>query len=393
VLTNNHVVEGATRIEVKLANMRDGEPLLEAKLIGSDVLTDTALLKIEDVPAEGFTHAKFGDSTQIAPGDWVMAIGNPFTLSNTVTVGVVSAVGRTSAALQPVPGRDLEMIQTDAAINRGNSGGPLLNLRGEVIGINTAIFSNNNGGGNVGVGFAVPINLVKEVLPGLKSGKVVRSRIDVRLSTTRLTREDMADMGLPATGGAVVFSVGENGPADRAGVRPGDVIIEFNGKPVTDNAQLTGIVTRTAPNTTVPMKVVRNGKTLTLNVTVEELNLDEEQGLVARNEQRNQQREAQASGFGLTLEPLSGEMLRDLRLPNNTTGGAVVAQVNPSGPAAQAGLAVNDVILSVNGTAVRNLDEVSAALGRVETGRLARIGVWRVDQEGGYQAVVTVRKR
>ena len=164
VLTNHHVVDGATRIEVRLASMRDGDRLLPAKLVGSDQLTDTALIQITDLPAEGLPQATLGDSGQIAPGDWVMAIGNPFALSNTVTVGIVSAVGRTAPQLRPVQGRDLEMIQTDAAINRGNSGGPLLNLRGEVVGINTAIFS-DNGGGNVGVGFAVPINLVKEVLP------------------------------------------------------------------------------------------------------------------------------------------------------------------------------------------------------------------------------------
>jgi serine protease Do len=257
VLTNNHVVDGATRIEVQLAGMRTGEPLLEAKLIGKDELTDTALLQITELPSEALPVARFGDSAQLAPGDWVMAIGNPFRLTNTVTVGVVSAVGRTSPELQPVPGRDLEMVQTDAAINRGNSGGPLLNLRGEVIGINTAIFSDNGGGGNVGVGFAVPINTVKEILPQLHKGKVVRSRIAVSLDGRPLTREDIQDLGLPRTGGAVVSIIEAEGPAAKAGMRVGDVIVEYNGQPVTDNSQLTGMVTRTAPNTTVPVKIVR----------------------------------------------------------------------------------------------------------------------------------------
>jgi serine protease Do len=390
VLTNNHVIEGATKIEVKLANMRDGEPLLEAKLIGSDVLTDTALLQIIDTPTEGFTQAKFGDSAQIAPGDWVMAIGNPFTLSNTVTVGVVSAVGRTSAALQPVPGRDLEMIQTDAAINRGNSGGPLLNLRGEVVGINTAIFSGGNGG-NVGVGFAVPINLVKEVLPSLKKGKVIRGRLGVLLIPTPLTRDDLRDLGLPASGGSVIRSVTADGPAEKGGLRAGDVIVEYNGKTVTSNAELTGMVTRTAPGTRVPVKIVRDRKTMTLNVTIEELNLAEEQG--QGQNPREQRQESQEEGFGMTIEPANRDLLRELRLPSSVTAGVVVAEVNPTGPAGRAGLAPNDVILTINGTAVRSVDQASAALNAIPSGRIARLIIWRVDGNRAGEALVQIRKR
>ncbi|MCR4373841.1 MAG: trypsin-like peptidase domain-containing protein, partial [Acidobacteria bacterium] len=175
ILTNNHVVEDATGIEVFLFGMDENEPGLPAKVVGKDKLTDSALIQITELPKAPLSEAKFGDSQQIQPGDWVMAIGNPFGFSNTVTVGVVSAVGRTDPQLRPVDGRDLEMIQTDAAINRGNSGGPLLNVRGEVVGINTAIVSDQ--GGNIGIGFAVPIHLVKEILPGLRTGKVVRGRI------------------------------------------------------------------------------------------------------------------------------------------------------------------------------------------------------------------------
>ena len=394
VLTNNHVVENATRIDVKLAAMRDGEPLLPAKLVGRDVLTDTALLQITDLPSEGLPQARLGDSTQMGPGDWVMAIGNPFALSNTVTVGIVSAVGRTSAQLQPVPGRDLEMIQTDAAINRGNSGGPLLNVRGEVIGINTAIFSDDANGGNVGVGFAVPINTVKEILPQLQKGKVVRSRIAVLLQGNPLTREDIEDLDLPRTGGAVVSSVEPGGPADKAGLKAEDVIVEFNGKTVTSNGQLTGMVTRTAPGTTVPLKIVRNKRTLTLNVTTEELDLDAEQNQSAGRRPRETRQEAQESGFGLTLEPISREMLRELRLPTGTTAGAVVVEVNPVGPAAQGGLLVNDVILRVNGTAVRSVDEAVEQLQAVPAGRSARLLVWRVNQNGeGRETLVSVRKQ
>jgi len=399
VLTNHHVVDGATKIDVRLANMRDGDPLLPAKLIGSDQLTDTALIQITDLPAEGLAQATLGDSGQIAAGDWVMAIGNPFALSNTVTVGIVSAVSRTAPQLRPVQGRDLEMIQTDAAINRGNSGGPLLNLRGEVVGINTAIFSDNGGGGNVGVGFAVPINLVKEVLPGLRSGKVVRSRIAVNLSR-RLTTEDIEELGLPKTGGVQISEIERGGPADKAGLRVSDVIVEYNGKTVTDNSQLIGLVTRTAPNTTVPLKVVRDKKTINLNVTVIELDIEAEQQAQLGPGFQDRQRPrtpTQETGLGMTIEPVSQEMQRESQMPPNVAGGAVVTDLNPIGPAAEGGLTVGDIIVRVNGTAVRTIDQTSEALGAIASGRSARLVIWRVERtrngDVGREILVTVRKR
>ena len=208
--------------------MGELEPGLPAKLVGRDELTDTALIQLTELPVPPLVASKFGDSDQMAPGDWVMAIGNPFQLSNTVTVGVVSAVGRrhavsSSAAVE-------QMIQTDAAINRGNSGGPLLNLRGEVIGINTMIVS-DQGGGNVGVGFAVPINTVRDLLPQLREGKVVRGRIGVQVDRRPITAQDAEDLGLPSTSGAEVTQL-TDGPAKAAGVRVGDVIVEYNGRPV-----------------------------------------------------------------------------------------------------------------------------------------------------------------
>jgi serine protease Do len=183
ILTNNHVVENAKSIEVLLAGVDDESERLSAKVIGRDPLSDTALLQLTELPDEPLQPAKFGDSEQMAPGDWVMAIGNPFGLANTVTVGVVSAVGRPNMVGN---GRWQDFIQTDAAINRGNSGGPLLNLRGEVIGINTMIFSTNAmQGGNVGVGFAIPVNTVRDLLPQLHKGKVTRGRIGVGLEPRR----------------------------------------------------------------------------------------------------------------------------------------------------------------------------------------------------------------
>ena len=185
ILTNNHVVENADEITVMLSDAKyEDEDGLQAKVIGRDRLTDSALIQLTETPKQPLPEVKFGDSKQLAPGDWVMAIGNPFQFSNTVTVGVVSAVGRVSPELNPITGRDLEYIQTDAAINKGNSGGPLLNIRGEVIGVNTAIIISPGGEGNIGIGFAVPIDTVRDVLPQLRSGHVVRGRIGVRLRGT-----------------------------------------------------------------------------------------------------------------------------------------------------------------------------------------------------------------
>ncbi len=238
ILTNNHVVEDATSIEVFLYNMGGSESGLKAKVIGRDKLTDSALLQIVEMPTAPLSEAKFGDSAQIQPGDWVMAIGNPFGFTNTVTVGVVSAVGRTDTQLRPVDGRDLEMIQTDAAINRGNSGGPLLNVRGEVVGINTAIISDQSGG-NIGIGFAVPINTVKEVLPGLRGGKVIRGRIGVKVSSTVMSEADAREYGLSQPG-AVIVDVTKGGPAGSAGMKPDDIVLSFSGKPVRRSEELIG---------------------------------------------------------------------------------------------------------------------------------------------------------
>jgi serine protease Do len=390
VLTNNHVVEDATEIEVQLASMRSGEPGLKAKLVGRDVLTDSALLQITEMPDQPLVAAKFGDSAQIAPGDWVMAIGNPFRLSTTVTVGVVSAVSRTAPELQPAAGRDLEMIQTDAAINRGNSGGPLLNLRGEVVGINTAIFS-DQGGGNLGIGFAVPINTVRDILPQLEKGKVVRGRIGVSLIPSTPTRDDIAELGLPSTGGAIIRDVPE-GPAKTAGVKVGDVIVEFNGKAVTDNNQLVGMVTRTTPGTTVPMKVVRDKKTISLNVKVDELDLDAEQannnGLTRRDNPREPNDQPKDTGFGMTIETLTPDLARQLRIPQGRTG-VVISDIEPGSPAAQQGLRPGDVIVSVNGQPATSVDTVGALLDRVLVGRNARVVVLR----NGAEALVLLRKR
>jgi serine protease Do len=335
--------------------------------------------------------AKFGDSSQMAPGDWVVAIGNPFELSNTVTVGVVSAVGRQTAVSN---GRWEDFIQTDAAINRGNSGGPLLNIRGEVIGINTMIVTEDpTSGGNVGIGFAVPINTVRDLLPQLREGKVVRGRIGVTVGREPISEDYAKDLGLPAAGGAEIRSVEAGGPAASAGMRLGDIVVEVNGKAVRDNDDLVALVAGTKPGTTIPIKVVRDRKTITLNVTVAELNLEQEQSLAADDDANTPPpNEPTDVSLGMTIRPLTPADRRQLQLPSGR-GGAVVTDVTDFGPASQAAIATGDVILSVQGDSMRSVDDVKAAIDRVPNGGTVRIVVWRGGRAGGQEILMPIRKR
>jgi serine protease Do len=319
------------------------------------------------------------------PGDWVMAIGNPFNLSHTVTVGVVSALGR---PLGGVSGRPQNMIQTDAAINPGNSGGPLLNIRGEVIGMNTAIFTDQRSA-NIGIGFATPINAIRDLLPQLRSGKITRGVIKVGLDPFPLTKDVAQGLGLPNTSGALLRSVEEGGPGDKAGLRPGDVIVEFNGKQVTDNDQLVSMVVATRPGTTVPVTIVRDKKRQSVNVTVSELNLEQEQGRQARQDPDT---EPTSTGFGMDIEAITPEIARELTLPRGR-GGAIVSYVNRSGPAATGGVLANDVIIEVNRVPVASVADTQRELGKVTAGSTAFLLVWRATQAGGQQVFLTLRKR
>jgi serine protease Do len=379
VLTNRHVIAGAERVEVYLADMDMllDLPGLPAEVVGQDELTDTALLKLTTLPDRPLSEVKFGDSDQLAPGDWVMAIGNPFSLSNTVTVGVVSASGREQALAAPQ--RYEALIQTDAAINRGNSGGPLLNVRGEVVGINTMIVSNQTGG-NLGIGFAVPINTVRDILPSLREGKVVRGRIAVSVERQPMTRELAEDFGLPSASGVIVSTVAD-GPAKDAGIRVGDVITEFNGEPVRTSNELVDRVMRTKPGTTVPVEIYRGRKPMTVQVTVAELDLQAEQASVRSElDPRGPDRpEPIETGFGMEIEELTPDIARQLRVPAGR-GGAVVTRIDQRGAAAQR-LAAGDVILSVNSRDMSTLDEVAEALEAIPSGRTARLIVWRQGRE------------
>ena len=385
ILTNNHVVDDATKIEVQFLGDEDDDTYA-AKVVGKDALSDSALIQLTERPPHGLYEARFGDSSQMAPGDWVMAIGNPFGYAHTVTVGIISAVGR---PFQAIPQRSIEMIQTDAAINPGNSGGPLLNIRGEVIGINTAIISNERLGsaGNIGIGFAVPINTVRDLLDQLRQGKVVRGRIGVQVLP--VGRKDFEEYGLKSRMGALVQQVAPDGASAKGGILPGDVIIEFNGHPVTNSNELVKLVTGTRPGTSAAVKVMRERQEKTLHVTVDELDLQAEQeGARGRDSDGKSESpdEEGASGFGLTLQNLTPQMARRLRLPAGQMG-AVISDVDPNSDSVRS-LRPGDIILSVNGKSVATAVEASRELAKVASGRVARLLVWR----DGTEQFVPVRK-
>ena len=374
ILTNNHVVAEATKIEIHFFG-DDEDTAYEARVLGRDPLTDSALLELTEHPEGELSVATFGDSEQMEPGDWVMAIGNPFGYGHTVTVGVISAVARDYRA---VPGRSLDVLQTDAAINPGNSGGPLLNIRGEVIGINTAIVSDRPA--NAGIGFAIPSNVVRELISELRGGRVTRGRIGVQIYDVE--EEDRETLGLTSESGAVVSAVAEDGPAAAAGMLPGDVIVAFNGEPLDDTRDLQSRVVATRPGTSVPVDVVRNGETVRLDVVVEQLDLDVE----ARGPEAESPEEL-SEGFGMTLRDVTPQAAARLRLPDGTSG-ALVADVQRRGAAAAGGVQPGDVILSVNRVAVASAADAVRELNAAESGRAAFLLI----QRGDTQVFLQVRK-
>jgi serine protease Do len=381
ILTNNHVVEGANKIEVSLYGEGEDQEYA-AKIIGRDPLTDSALIQLTEMPNHALPEIKFGDSTVMEPGDWVMAIGNPFGLAHTVSVGVISGTERPFETAQQ---RWAQMLQTDAAINPGNSGGPLLNVRGEVVGINTAIYTDASRQGNIGIGFAMPINVVRELLPQLRTGKITRGRIGVEVS--RIARDEVEALGLKNNEGALVRSVSPGGAAAKAGMKPGDVITAYNGKPVKKNDDLVSMVMATKPGTTVPLRVLRNKSEQTLSVTIDELDLEAETAQQTRNRTDADTPEETTAGFGMSLSNITADVARRLRLPDNARG-AVVVDVDPSSPAARAGLQLGDVIVEVNRTAVASASDAQRELAKVASGRSASIVVLR----GGQERFIIVKK-
>jgi serine protease Do len=372
ILTNNHVVEGASKIKVSLYG-EDDDQEYDAKIIGRDPLTDSALIELTEKPDHTLPAIEFGDSSQMQPGDWVMAIGNPFNLAHTVSVGVVSAKER---PFQVSEGRSAQVIQTDAAINPGNSGGPLLNVRGEVIGINTAIIADGRQSGNIGIGFAIPINTVRELLPQLRSGKITRGRIGIGVDA--IPRDALDEFGLKERKGALVKTVAPNSAASRAGLEPGDVVVTYNGKPVTNRDDLVSMVVATKPGTTVPVRIMRDRAEKTVNVTVEELDLEIE-GNVSRNRERDDTGQATPTGFGLRLQNISPSDARELKLESSR--GALIADVEQGSPAARAGLRPGDVIVRVGREPIASATDAQRELGKVPSRGTAFLRVIRDGQE------------
>jgi serine protease Do len=376
ILTNNHVVEGATKIEVSLYGEDDGQEYA-ARVVGRDPLTDSALIELTEKPAHSLPEVKFGDSSQMEPGDWVMAIGNPFGLAHTVSVGVISAIGRPFPVAEQ---RSTNVLQTDAAINPGNSGGPLLNLRGEVIGINTAIISDSRQSGNVGIGFAMPINSVLDLLPQLRAGKITRGRIGVAIGP--IPQNAVDEFGLKDRNGAVVMSVSPGSAAAKAGMEPGDVVIAFNGKPVKNRDELVASVVATRPGTTVPVRIVRDRQERTINVTVDELDLEAEtqSSRGGGNNDRDPAPQESSAGFGMSLGNITPDLAQRLRLDRNAQG-AVVMEVEQDSPAARAGISEGDIIVRVGRQAVSSAADARRELERVPAGSTAFLRVLRNGQE------------
>jgi len=335
ILTNNHVAGHADEIRVRLLDKRE----FTAKVVGKDPKTDLALIKIDT--KQPLPVAPLGESGSAEVGDWVVAIGSPFGFTSTVTAGIISAKGRA------LGGNYDDFIQTDASINPGNSGGPLFNTKGQVIGINTAIYSST--GSNAGIGFAIPIDIAKQVMEQLKEhGKVVRGWLGVEIQ--EVTPDLAQSFNLPEPEGALVANVEKEGPALKAGILRGDIIIKFNGMPVQDEHQLPELVARTPIGKSVPVEVIRNGKHMTIQVKVAELK--EEELASAKSEEPG-------SNWGLQVQSVTPEIANQLNL--NSTKGVVVRGVQPDSPAADAGVQQGDVVLEVNHSKVNTVDDFLSA--------------------------------
>ena len=340
IVTNNHVIQGAQKITVKLADGRT----FKAKVIGRDPFSDIALLKIK---AHDLPTLKLGNSDLIKPGQWVIAIGNPFGLTHTVTVGVISAKGRCGIGISDIE----DFIQTDAAINPGNSGGPLLNLKGEVIGMNTAIFTRS--GGYMGIGFAIPSNIIKTVITQLKTkGRVERGFLGVMVQD--LTPALAQELHIPVSQGALITEVVPNTPAAKAGLREKDVIIKYNGHDVKNAAELKSFVLLTKPGTEVTLVIIRNGKRKIVKVKI----ASPKRGFFASSAMFKKL-EQFAEEIGIVVGQLTPQEARKI---GRNVKGVVIKQVIPETPADYAGLTPGMVIDEVNGKKIKNLREFYEAL-------------------------------
>ena len=359
ILTNNHVVENADKVEVLYGEKDD---IYNAKVIGRDPATDLALLKIEG--SKPFPVVKMGDSDRLRVGDWAMAIGDPLNFEKTVTVGVISGKGR-QAGLSRATQSFEKLIQTDAAINFGNSGGPLVNIRGEVIGINTAIsrFAQN-------IGFAVPINEAKRLLPQLKKGKVVRGFLGV---TVRSLDKDLQEaFGLKSTDGVLVESVEKGMPGDKAGLKHGDVIVKVDDQPTKINRDLIDYISSKAPGSKVTVTFIRDGKERTSVASLETRAIDGEKPAPAPEEEKEAKEK-----IGITLKSLDPTLRRGYQIDKAAQKGVVITHVKPVSPAADANLAEGDVILEVNGVEISSVDDYQAEVKKAAKSKWIRFYILR----------------
>ncbi|PYP88815.1 MAG: peptidase [Blastocatellia bacterium AA13] len=372
ILTNNHVAGDADEIKVRLSDGRE----FKARRIGTDQDTDLAVIKID---SENLPFAKLGNSDKVEQGEWVIALGSPFGLEQTMTAGIVSAIGRD---ISPDPSRsfrDVSYIQTDASINPGNSGGPLVNMSGEIVGINTWIVSGS--GSNSGVGFAIPVNTAANVYGQLvKSGRVTRGYLGVSMQA--LNPAIAKSIGMSGIDGALVNDLARDpsAPAAKAGLRSGDVIVEFDGRPVKSPKNLTEFVAETPIGKVVPLKYVREGHTETATVKIAERPHDNE---AAKND--GEGGEQPTGKLGISVSPVTPEVVRELKLRVN--GGVVVENVDPDGPAADAGVRQGDVIHRVNRAPVNSRAELIAILNSLKTDKQLVLQIER----GGQLTFVTVQ--
>jgi serine protease Do len=366
VVTNNHVVEQAKKITVKLPDGRS----FTAKLIGTDPATDVALLKVaSDKP---LPTVEFGNDKQLRVGDWVVAVGNPFGLSNTVTAGIVSSIGRDIESSQPYT----NFIQIDAPINRGNSGGPTFDLRGQVIGMNSMIFSPS--GGSVGIGFAIPASVIHDVVAQLKAtGHVTRGWLGVSIQS--VTPEIAASLGIKESKGAIVASLVPNGPAAKSGMEQGDVITAIDGQPVEDSRDLTRKVASVQSGKVSTFTLSRQGKPVEVKVTIG-TRPDEK---VALNAPAGAPAAASASAAGLGLSSLTPEAKRAYNLGDDVKNGVVITKVDPDSDAAEKGLQPGDVVLRIGNRTVKTPADVSAGIAEAQKGGRKSILLLVARQQGG----------
>ncbi len=343
ILTNNHVVENASKITVRFRDKRKRK----AEVVGRDPQTDIALLQVEAKPGDTFTTVKLGDSQKLRVGDWVMAIGNPFGLSHTVTAGIVSAKGRVIGS-----GRFDNYIQTDASINPGNSGGPLFDLKGNVVGINTAIFS--RGGGNIGIGFAIPIDMAKKLIPQLRKGVVTRGFLGVSIQPIN---ESLAkELGLKETQGALVSNLVKDGPAKKAGIKRGDVIVSVDEKKIETPRQLSLKAADLKPGSVAKVGVIRDGEKRDIEIKVGKLPGPKQ--LVKVSKLGLQKK------LGIEGQNLTPEIRKQIGA--KTKKGVVISNVLPDTPASMAGLRRGDVIIEANRKIVADTNQLQAALKKGE---------------------------